>query len=454
MTKNLFRPLLWGILLVFIFYGCRTHDEVIQQDKELQGSEYVSKSLWKEDEKYIKNIKAIFEKNADLDYFHSKNGVPYWNYATTIGVFNESFLEVPIIKNKTVAYIMVAERLADNKVYFRRKDNPSSNDFFNLLIFKDRSELNGKILSDNLVPSNSPIGTMASTGSMTCYTIQVTWTWSDEQTGEVLSTSTTSETRCQGSGAGYYPAIPSECLTENCEPSYDYGGGAPFPDTPIIDPCTQAKTILSAGNVQKVIQALKDKVNYVYNPVNTNNKGEDLHVILKNGDVKIIHGEQDHVKFSPDIYTKGSVHDHDSKGYPMFPPQDINSFISTVRVQNYPSDPNDPTDKTGEAFLGIVTPDYNYFMLFNGTKDDIPPMYGAGVVEAFQLESEKDTYILKVNNITITEEILQKKFFENIDRMGLSGKINLIKQVNGNNYPITKEPDGSINNNSTNPCKN
>ncbi|PRQ82805.1 hypothetical protein, partial [Elizabethkingia anophelis] len=137
---------------------------------------------WKEDENYIKNVKAIFEKNVDADYFHSKNGVPYWNYATTMGVFNESFLEVPIVKNKSVAYVMVAERLADNKVYFRRKDNSSSNDFFNLLIFKDRNELNGKIISDNKVPSNSPIGTIASTGSMTCYTIQVVWTWSDEST--------------------------------------------------------------------------------------------------------------------------------------------------------------------------------------------------------------------------------------------------------------------------------
>lgn len=34
----------------------------------------------------------------------------------------------------------------------------------------------------------------------------------------------------------------------------------------------------------------------------------------------------------------------------MFPPHDINTFINTVRVQNYPPDPIDPTDKSGEAF--------------------------------------------------------------------------------------------------------
>ncbi|MEN5133254.1 hypothetical protein [Elizabethkingia anophelis] len=349
---------------------------------------------------------------------------------------------------------MVAERLADNKVYFRRKDNSSTNDFFNLLIFKDKNELNGKIISDNKVPSNSPIGTVASTGSMTCYTVQVTWTWSDEQTGEVLSTSTTTETRCQGSGAGYYPAIPSECLTENCEPNYDYGGGSPFPDTPFIDPCAQAKIILSAGNVQKVIQALKDKVNYVYNPVNTNTKGEDLHVILKNGDVKIIHGEEDHVVFSPDIYTKGSIHDHDSKGYPMFPPHDINSFINTVRAQNYPQDPNDTRDKSGDAFLGIVTPDYNYFMIFNGTKNDIPPMYGEGVVNKYQEEFGLQVDRYKIYNGSVPDNVLQQIFFEYLDKMGLSGKVSLIKQINGNNYPITKNSDGTINNNINNPCNN
>ncbi len=84
--------------------SCNTHDDVIQQEKELQGTEYVHKSLWKEDEKYIKNVKAIFEKNANDNYFYSNNGVPYWNYATTMGTFNETFLQVPVVKNNTVVY--------------------------------------------------------------------------------------------------------------------------------------------------------------------------------------------------------------------------------------------------------------------------------------------------------------------------------------------------------------
>ncbi|OPB84438.1 hypothetical protein [Elizabethkingia ursingii] len=93
-------------------------------------------------------------------------------------------------------------------------------------------------------------------------------------------------------------------------------------------------------------------------------------------------------------------------------------------------------------------------MIFNGTKDDIPPMYGAGVVEAFQLESEIEHTNMQMHNVTMTDSVLQKLFFDYLDKMGLSGKVSLIKQINGNNYPITKNSDGTINNNSTNPCKN
>ena len=184
----------------------------------------------------------------------------------------------------------------------------------------------------------------------------------------------------------------------------------------------------------------------------TNN--EQLHIIRKDGNTNIVEGGENHVPFSPDIYTKGSVHDHNKLGQPMFPPHDINSFINTVRVQNYPPDPLNPRDKSGEAFLGIVTPDYNYFMIFNGTKDDIPPFWGEGVVNQYQEEFALQVDRYKIYNGPVPDNVLQQIFFEYLDKMGLKGKISLIKQINGNNYPITQNPDGTIDNNTTNPCNN
>ncbi|HFK5511018.1 TPA: hypothetical protein ACGZ9U_001936 [Elizabethkingia anophelis] len=239
-------------------------------------------------------------------------------------------------------------------------------------------------------------------------------------------------------------------MYENCPPYRGGGGGSNNNGTPQQDPCSQAKAVTSKENVKKAIEELTTKMN----DLQKKKDNEQLYVLGKDGSTKIIEGGQSHVIFSPDIYTQGSVHDHDSKGYPMFPPHDINSFISTVRVQNYPQNPNDTRDKSGEAFLGIVTPDGNYFMTFNGTKDDIPPMYGAGVVNKYQEDFGSEIFDLKIHNVKITDEVLQKKFFEYLDKMGLSGKVNLIKQIKGNNYPITRNSDGTINNNSTNPCKN
>ncbi|MCT4001761.1 hypothetical protein HZQ19_07745 [Elizabethkingia anophelis] len=228
------------------------------------------------------------------------------------------------------------------------------------------------------------------------------------------------------------------------------GGGNGTPSNQQQDQCSQAKAVTSKDNVKKAIEELTNKMKDLQKKKDI----EQLYVLGKDGSTKVIEGGQNHVIFSPDIYTQGSVHDHDSKGFPMFPPHDINSFINTVRVQNYPQNPNDTRDKTGEAFLGIVTPNGNYFMTFNGTKNDIPPMRGVGEIDALQFESEIEHTNMQIHNVVMTDDVLQKLFFDYLDKMGLSGKVNLTKQINGNNYPITRNPDGSINNNSTNPCKN
>jgi len=375
MTKNLLKASLWGILLVLIFYGCRTHDDAIQQEKELQGSEYVSKSLWKEDEKYIKNVKAIFEKNADIEYFHNKEGVPYWNYATTMGTFNESFLEFPIVKNGKVVSVMAVERKANNRIYFKRKNDTSSNDFFNLLIFKDRKELKGEVITNQTGKGSSLVGEIAGTSTF-CYTVQVTWTWTDEATGKVLSTSTSSETRCKQVD-GPLEESRSECITENCEGGtggYDYGGNPPAPPK---TPCETIQELVLNPEYLKVVDELdrnsvlskSHETGYSENKVGT-------FTPLTPGS-----GEgRDFLTIPIDSNTKGFTHTHlndkesdkpnedglieEKKPIRMFSPADVNTLMSII-------DKNRTDTDFSQYYGSMISSSGNYIIKFTGSANDI-----------------------------------------------------------------------------------
>ncbi|MCW3162804.1 hypothetical protein, partial [Chryseobacterium oryctis] len=129
MKKNLFLRLLLMSAFAFMLHSC-VHDEITTSINP-QSKEYHSKSLWKEDEKYIENVIKVFEKYGDENYFTANFGNIYWDYAITMGT-KETFLEAPVIKNGKVNFILVVEKEGD-RVFFRRKDNEESKKFFNAL---------------------------------------------------------------------------------------------------------------------------------------------------------------------------------------------------------------------------------------------------------------------------------------------------------------------------------
>ncbi|MBK1894717.1 hypothetical protein [Chryseobacterium paridis] len=148
MKKKFIFKLLLLVVLSISQYSC-IHDEV-SSSSDHTSKEYTNKSLWKEDEKYINNVKKVFDEYADKDYFATNFGNVYWDYALTMGTFDESFLEVPVIKNNKVQFVLIVYREGD-RVYFKRKEDEKSNEFFNVLVFKDRNQLTGKIVdNDNL----------------------------------------------------------------------------------------------------------------------------------------------------------------------------------------------------------------------------------------------------------------------------------------------------------------
>ncbi|TYO88731.1 hypothetical protein LX74_03272 [Elizabethkingia miricola] len=466
MKKNLFHPLLWGVLILSTLSSCRTEDGAITQKQveDKRFAVFVPKSgksvnyadgfaflMKRYDGLHKTNLSGINNKpiigtiaNADKTASITQDGQSYVEFNVKSQIITEQngdkWIVFPKVQGNRVIGLVSAS-LTEKGTYVRYQNYNEQDELYKLNVVAFQESLNKFQQKFKVLALSASINPVAGFGCR-----KEDGEWTDCGIDEVIITvprpnpGTTNPSGPGGGGGGCQEYA-------NCIAPGEGGGG--FIE-PLQDPCSRAQRALSAANVKSAIQNLKDRMNDPNRP----NNNEQLHVIKKDGNTDVKEGKQDHVEFSPDIYTKGSVHNHDKLGYPMFPPHDINSFINTARVQNYPPDPNDPTDKTGEAFLGIVTPDYNYFMIFNGTKDDIPPMYGAGVVNGYQTSFRRDIQDMQMHNVKITDQVLQKLFFDYLDKMGLSGKVSLIKQINGNNYPITKNSDGTINNNNTNPCKN
>ncbi|AZA82527.1 hypothetical protein C1637_07945 [Chryseobacterium lactis] len=230
------------------------HDE-IYASPDLTSNEYTNKSLWKEDEKYIGNVKKVFEKYADKNYFTTNFGTVNWDYALTMGNFDESFLEAPVIKDGKVSFVLVAYREGD-RVFFKRKEGRDSNEFFDVLVFKERKQLKGRIVNDR-----------ASSKGQLCYTVEVTWTWTNDD-GSAGETFSYNKTTCKGSGP-YLPCQSVE-VNNNCggataggPPGSGSGGSGGYPYTPefkeFIDNCAKVKTLRNNATFKSNVTNLEGK---------------------------------------------------------------------------------------------------------------------------------------------------------------------------------------------------
>lgn len=138
MTQKLLNLFVFATLLAILFLGCRADADIIHNAK--YNAEYSSKSLWKEDEIYVKNVKEIFDKHIDVQKFSINYGVPMWDYATTFGHFDESFLMAPLLNESTVMGVIIATRIKD-KVYFKYSTDIAAIVFFQNLLFPRNSRL-------------------------------------------------------------------------------------------------------------------------------------------------------------------------------------------------------------------------------------------------------------------------------------------------------------------------
>jgi len=472
MIKNLLNTSLWGVLTLFLLSSCRTEDGLVQkqQEKDMRFSVFVPSSskesinyakgfsylMQRYDELHqsnlsginnnteIRNLNASTDKKALL--FSSEESYVEFNISSKVITEKngDKWVVFPKVQGKKVIGFVIAS-LTEKETYVSYREVGSSEELFQANYLKFQEVL------DSLLNNTLRINSIASVGKegivpiadvgQKCFKVDGSWVCFVDGVDLTKPGSGGGGNAGGGGGSAVGGGCPAHrnCLDPN-------GGGGGDPSAP-LDPCVKASIILSAKNINKAVDDLKNKIK----DPNRTDPNEEIHVINKDGSTKVIHGKEDHVVFSPDIYTQGSVHDHDSKGFPMFPPHDIDSFMNTVRVQNYPPDPNNNKDGTGNAFLGIVTPDYNYFMLYNGTKDDIPPKLDYAKVDDYQKAFRIEIQDMQMHNIKITDKVLEKAFYDYLDKMGYTGKVDLIKQVGNTNYPVTKNPNGTITN--SKPCK-
>jgi len=98
-----------------------------------------------------------------------------------------------------------------DKVYFKRKDERESIEFFNILVFRDRKQLKGRILENGSQGNNQNKG-------LICYTVEVTWTWTNDD-GSPGGTYNYHKTKC-----GQGPYLPCTSLDESGSCSGGSGG--------------------------------------------------------------------------------------------------------------------------------------------------------------------------------------------------------------------------------------
>lgn len=128
------------LLLVF---SCRAEDFVLSSFSS-EAREYQNKTLWKEDEIFIKNVKQVYEKNADKDRMQSQYGNIYWNYASTLNTYNETYLIAPIVQGNDVVSYVEARRKGERVFFEFTKGDAKTNRFFDILLYSPIESLSSK----------------------------------------------------------------------------------------------------------------------------------------------------------------------------------------------------------------------------------------------------------------------------------------------------------------------
>ncbi|SDH97389.1 hypothetical protein SAMN05421846_10392 [Chryseobacterium taeanense] len=383
MTKKI-SSLSFMAVFLFLLNSC-VHDEIYSASAS---EEYHSKSLWKEDEIYIKNIIKIYEENENE--IRKEHGAALWEYAMTMDKFDESYLVVPVRRNGRIVEVLEVPRFG-RKVYFRYSDDDDKVVLFNQLM-TDRPK---KTLPASSVSMASKIVCVVKTFS--------TWYPDNEN---------------NPSGSGHWETSSYTICTdltidsfENPDDGggnvgYDYpplGGGYENPTDSIVvnqTPCEKTENMLNNTKFKQKVTAIDKPEVFDYDhemgfasayPVNTtvtDIQYQPMENSLGTHSVKLPDGNQ----------YFGYIHSHNNEsngGTPIkiFSPSDLITFLTNC-VRNA-----DEHGSIGDAYCMVITSEGNYMLQYSGTGD-----YSIG---PNQVNNWKKWYKDKYEELVRTDELTQ-----------------------------------------------
>ncbi len=399
-------------VFLFLLHSC-VHDE-IYSSSDPASAEYHSKSLWKEDEKYIKNVMKIYSEHEDN--IKKFSGTPDWDYAMSMGRYDESFMVVPIIENGKVVNTLACARF-DKKVYFRYENSETNEAFFQNIIY-------GKYTRYKTEADNTKTNTQK---GIVCITKTISMWYPDNESNPNAGGywETNYYTNCYNfldySGPGW---------EDNGGGGYDYGGGGGSgnndPNNPNNQtPCEKTKNIINNTAIKAKIDDLKTK---------STGSLENAYKFKADGTTSnLIVGGKHEVDFGDKTGFQGGYHNH-TTGTEMFSPADIEQLLQFALAQGNYGDPSN-------AFLGMVAPNgFHYVMYFNGNYQDALTSFSQNEID--EIKKDFQTRYGLYNSLGQTG--LEKLFFSALKDMNLEGKVTLQRiDNNGMINTIIKNNDGT-----------
>ncbi len=426
--KKLVSWLSFMTVFCFMLHSC-VQDE-IYSSTDPTSKEYHSKSFWKEDEKYIKNVmKIYFEHESEIKKI---GGTPVWDYAMSMGKYDETFMAVPIVENDRVVNTLVCARF-DKKVYFRYENSERNNEFFNNIIFGKYTRYKTEPQS-NKEKSNTNKGVMCGTRSVSM--------WYPDN-----------ESNPNGSGhweTNYYTNCYS--YQDYYDPSWEQGGGGfdynggggsgADPNNPDTNqnPCEKTKDIVNNPKMQAGLQELKTQ--------STQGGEKGIKFKADGTPSATIIGGKHSVNLGDKTGYTGGYHNHTPTGIPMLSPPDIDQLLGFARAQ-----PTSNPSNVNDAYLGMIAPNgMHYVIWFNGTYQDAITTFSQAELDNYVItyQSISDVMLLdsqySADHLNLNTKGVETLFFDILKKMGLDGKVNLqriesggiIKNINldSNNQPV------------------
>lgn len=395
MNKNYY---LWLLLLIFAaFFSCR-NEEVFSSLQ--QNMKYTSKSPWKEDEVYIKNVKSVFEKYTDMNFFENKYGQVYWDYAMSFGKFDESFMLVPLVKNNSVVTAMKVIRVGDRIFLYEQKDYYVTAFFdgllnLNLLGYFEKKENAANGISNKL--------------SFSCTYRTITVGCFENQTDCSPISRTVSSCSWVEDGDNGGRNDQMEIYNDDSAGGGGYDG-LPYPEEK-NDPCVQIQSNFSNTSFAEKFENLTDSKVFDldhekgsferYPPKDSGLKPSFVDIENKIGTTNMD---------LPDDKSGvvGLMHSHNNEdadgNHPIkiFSPTDIRTFINHLLPQS-----NYYTGSYTNAYSVVTTSEGNYMLKY--TKETWPGSIGYDTKEVWQ-KWYKDNYTDLLENGKLTQGNVEKLF--------------------------------------------